>query len=76
MIRLINGLKHLKNMKIIRYKCNYKLIPNFLAYRNASNSEDYLFIQELFTYPYNKKVYNVGIWHIKYKPIIPLGSTK
>ncbi len=51
-------------MTIVRYKDNYGLPANFLAYRQYGN---FLFIQELFSYPINKKRYNIGVWKLKTK---------
>ena len=50
--------------KISSYKDNYDMIPNFIFIRQ---SEDYYFAFNKFSYPYNVKEYNTGVWKIKYK---------
>jgi hypothetical protein len=51
-------------MKVTKYKDNYCLTPNFIAVRQ---SNEYIFMFDYYSYPLNKKLYNTGIWHIKYK---------
>lgn len=51
-------------MKVTKYKDNYGLIPNFVAVRQHGK---YIFLFDCYSYPLNKKLYNTGIWKIKYK---------
>jgi hypothetical protein len=48
----------------MKYKDNYCLTPNFIAVRQ---SDEYVFMFDYYSYPLNKKLYNTGIWHVKYK---------
>jgi len=51
-------------MNVTKYKDNYCLTPNFIAVRQSNG---YIFMFDYYSYPLNKKLYNTGIWRIKYK---------
>jgi hypothetical protein len=51
-------------MIVTKYKDNYCLTSNYIAVGNQMNI---FFMFDYYSYPLNKKLYNTGIWHVKYK---------